>query len=421
MTFFLRSAVLVGLIVLVDWYFFQAISTVIRPLSAGKRSVITWAYWGFTLFSVVLIVVSWLYPVHEWSKFGRVYVVSFVIIVSLSKLLGIVFVLVDDVVRGGRWLANAVLPSAQMTNTAQQGEGISRMEFLNQLALAVAAVPFFGFVYGMVRGAFNYTVHRSTVQLPTLPEAFHGLKIVHISDMHIGSFTSPEPLKKAVQIINAQKPDVIFFTGDLVNNLASETDGMMDVLKQIQAPLGVFSSIGNHDYGDYVPWESKELKQANFERLKQVHAEAGWTLLMNEHRILERDGQTIAVLGVENWGAAMNFPKRGDLQKAYAGSEPHPVKLLLSHDPSHWDAQVTTQYNDIAITFSGHTHGAQFGVEIPGFRWSPVQYFYKQWAGLYRKGEQYLYVNRGLGFLGYPGRVGISPEITVLQLERAAT
>jgi len=283
MTFFLRSAVLVGLIVLVDWYFFQAISTVIRPLSAGKRSVITWAYWGFTLFSVVLIVVSWLYPVHEWSKFGRVYVVSFVIIVSLSKLLGIVFVLVDDVVRGGRWLANAVLPSAQMTNTAQQGEGISRMEFLNQLALAVAAVPFFGFVYGMVRGAFNYTVHRSTVQLPTLPEAFHGLKIVHISDMHIGSFTSPEPLKKAVQIINAQKPDVIFFTGDLVNNLASETDGMMDVLKQIQAPLGVFSSIGNHDYGDYHIWPNEAAKKQNMENMISLHRRIGWKLLRNEH------------------------------------------------------------------------------------------------------------------------------------------
>jgi predicted MPP superfamily phosphohydrolase len=211
------------------------------------------------------------------------------------------------------------------------------------------------------------------------------------------------------------EPDLVFFTGDLVNNKADEMDGWTEVFSKIKAPMGVYSILGNHDYGDYHPWPDQAAKEANFERLKSVHQTLGWNLLMNEHRIIERDGASFALIGVENWGAKANFSRYGDLKKAYAGSEPHPFKILLSHDPSHWDAQVCKEYNDIDLMLSGHTHGMQFGVEIPGIRWSPVQYVYKQWAGLYQNGHQHLYVNRGFGFLGYPGRVGILPEITFIE------
>jgi predicted MPP superfamily phosphohydrolase len=255
--------------------------------------------------------------------------------------------------------------------------------------------------------------------LPNLPAAFNGLKIVQLSDIHTGSFVSSEPLEKALRMIQEQNADVIFFTGDLVNNITEEAIPYTEIFKQVKAPLGVYSTLGNHDYGDYVQWPSVEAKQKNFEDIKNLHAEFGWKLLMNEHIILKKGDAEIAVLGVENWGAAMRFPKYGDLKKAHAGTENFPVKLLLSHDPSHWDAQVRKQYPDIDLTFSGHTHGMQFGIEIPGFRWSPSKYIYKQWADLYQEGKQFLYVNRGLGFLGYPGRVGILPEITVVELHNA--
>ena len=212
------------------------------------------------------------------------------------------------------------------------------------------------------------------------------------------------------------EPDLVFFTGDLVNNVATEMDGFIDVFSNIKAPMGVFSILGNHDYGDYVKWPSKAAKEDNLNRLKEIHGEMGWRLLLNENVTLEKDGESIALIGIENWGAKGNFSRYGDLQKAYEGTGSHPFKILLSHDPSHWEAQVCKDYKDIDLMFSGHTHGMQFGVELPGFRWSPVQYMYKQWAGIYRNSKQKLYVNRGFGFLGYPGRVGILPEITLIEL-----
>jgi predicted MPP superfamily phosphohydrolase len=223
-------------------------------------------------------------------------------------------------------------------------------------------------------------------------------------------------VEKGVRKLMEQEPDLVFFTGDLVNNVATEMDGFIDIFSNIKAPLGVYSILGNHDYGDYVKWPSKDAKEANLNRLKQIHGEMGWRLLLNEHVTIEKDGETIALIGIENWGAKGNFSRYGDLQKAYDGAAAHPFKILLSHDPSHWEAQVCKDYKDIDLMFSGHTHGMQFGVEIPGFRWSPVQYMYKHWAGVYRNNKQKLYVNRGFGFLGYPGRVGILPEITLIEL-----
>ncbi|HEY1116002.1 MAG TPA: metallophosphoesterase, partial [Chitinophagaceae bacterium] len=263
---------------------------------------------------------------------------------------------------------------------------------------------------------YNYQVRRQTLRFKTLPAPFKGLKIIHISDIHSGSFNNKTAVQQGVEKILALKPDLILFTGDLVNNKADEMDDYIDVFRLLKAPLGVYSILGNHDYGDYVQWETREHKAQNLARLKEVHSRMGWRLLLNENVLLERSGQKIALLGIENWGAKANFPKYGKMEEAHSGTEAAPFKILMSHDPSHWDAEVLTKYNDIDLMLSGHTHGMQFGVEIPWLRWSPVQYVYKQWAGLYESGHQKLYINRGFGFLGYPGRVGILPEISLLEL-----
>jgi len=223
-------------------------------------------------------------------------------------------------------------------------------------------------------------------------------------------------VNKGIDLLLAQQPDIIFFTGDLVNNSAEEMSNYMDVFSHVSAPLGVYSILGNHDYGDYEEWESEEAKSANLRRIKEIHGELGWRLLLDEHIYIEKGDHKIALIGVENWGAG--FHQIGDLSAAYNGCEAS-VKLLLSHDPTHWDEEVRKLYKDIDITFSGHTHGAQMGIETGGFKWSPISLRYEKWAGLYQEEQQYLYINRGYGFLGYPGRIGIWPEITVMTLNKA--
>jgi predicted MPP superfamily phosphohydrolase len=281
--------------------------------------------------------------------------------------------------------------------------------------LAVGGTVFGTLVYGF-GNKYRYQVSRMRMSFKNLPAAFKGMRIVHISDIHSGSFTDKEAVEKGIKKILKEKPDMILFTGDLVNDRASEMKDYMDVFSQLKAPFGVYSTLGNHDYGDYARWESIEAKKENLEQLKQVHKNMGWRLLMNEHVVLEKGGDRIALLGIENWGAKGNFSKYGKMEEAYPGAEQYPFKILMSHDPSHWDAEVRTKYNDIDLTLAGHTHGMQFGLELPGFKWSPIKYMYKQWAGLYEAGDQRLYVNRGFGFLGYPGRIGILPEITVIEL-----
>ena len=291
---------------------------------------------------------------------------------------------------------------------------------LAKISVLMSGAPLLLMIYGMARNRHRYKIHEVTVSLVNLPKALEGLKIVQISDVHSGSFTDKAPLKKGIELINQAKADLVFFTGDLVNSIATEMEPYTDVFDKITAKYGVFSVLGNHDYGDYVRWPSKEMKLTNLNRLIHLQKQMGWHLLLNENRLLSINGEKIAIIGVENYSASPRFSKYGDLQKAYTGSESATLKLLLSHDPSHWDDQIAPNQSDIAITFSGHTHGAQFGIEIEGwFKWSPVKYFYKQWAGLYQKGQQFLYVNRGFGYLGYPGRVGILPEITVMQLKCA--
>lgn len=402
------------LLLLVDWYFYQAIITVLKESSAFRKSASAYIYWGFTIFTFLLFLTPSFISLADWPKYIRVYLFALVIMVAVSKIIGSLFLATDDIIRLFRWIGSYFTTKTEIV--VENAHSISRLKFLSQIALGMTALPLAGFIYGMVRGAFDYKIHPIKVTLPNLPSAFNGLKIIQISDIHSGSFVSTAHLEEAVKIIEREKPDLIFFTGDLVNDRASETDLYIDVLSKIKAPLGVFSTLGNHDYGDYVTWGSPEAKAENLNNLKNVHAQVGWKLLMNEHIPIKIGEDEIAIIGIENWGGSFHFPKYGDLKKAHSGTEKYPVKLLLSHDPSHWDLQVKKDYKDIDITFSGHTHGGQFGIEIPGFRWSPSQYAYKQWAGLYSHQDQHLYVNRGLGFLGYPGRVGISPEITVMEL-----
>lgn len=288
-------------------------------------------------------------------------------------------------------------------------------EFLVQMGLFASAIPVASVLYGVTKGKFNYRVMNENIRFSNLPQSFRGLKIVHISDMHLGSFKQKfDQIAKAVEMINEQEPDLIFFTGDLVNNFAEETDGWAPVLSQMKAKTGKYSILGNHDYGDYSEWDSPEEKEKNLVAIKNFHRKIGFRLLLNESETISINNEEISITGVENWGKPP-FPQHGDLGRATKNIQPEHFKILLSHDPSHWEEEVLSK-TDIDITFSGHTHGMQFGIERAGIKWSPIQYKYPRWGGLYREHKQYLYVNRGFGYHGFPGRIGMPPEITVIEL-----
>ncbi|MGV3504564.1 MAG: metallophosphoesterase [Adhaeribacter sp.] len=410
-------SILILIALLVDWYVFQALRTITHNLPLRQQRMWQVFYWSLSVLTAATIIGFSLTRGAPPSHL-KTYLVSTVFIIFACKMVVVLFLLVDDGMRLAKYLFISLSPASTGPQPAS-AEALSRSAFLSKLGFLAAGIPLVAFVYGMVRGAYNYQVKRITLKTPKLPPAFDGYRILQISDLHTGSFPGPEPLQKAVELINQQGADLIFFTGDLVNNIASEVTMHQPALSQLKAKDGVYSVLGNHDYGDYVSWDSRQAKEQNLETLKQTHKQMGWRLLLNESASIHRQGERLAVIGVENWSTRMNFPKYGDLARAYAGAAGAPFKILLSHDPSHWDGEINRQYPDIDLTLSGHTHGMQFGVNIPGFRWSPVQYVYKQWAGLYQKGSQFLYVNTGLGFLGYPGRVGFLPEITVIELKRA--
>jgi predicted MPP superfamily phosphohydrolase len=320
----------------------------------------------------------------------------------------------DDVRRGAFWTIGQVASTAgaKFMNTEQ---GIPRSAFLNWLGVGISSSLFLSLLYGF-GNKYKYQLLHKKVAIKNLPAAFKGFKIIHISDIHSGSLKEKVAVQKGIDLIQKQQADLILFTGDLVNDKATEMQDWTPIFGQLSAPKGVFSTLGNHDYGDYVQWSSKEAKEANLNALKSVHASMGWKLLMNENVTIEKGGAKIKLVGIENWGAKARFPKYGQLNKALEGVDPTDVIVLMSHDPSHWEAQVIPEFPQVDLMLSGHTHGMQFGLENPYFKWSPVQWVYKQWAGLYQQGDQKLYVNRGFGFLGYPGRVGIMPEITLVEL-----
>jgi predicted MPP superfamily phosphohydrolase len=379
------------------------------------RSVIFISYWVLSVFALLLFLLLPVLNLENYSKGLRATIFAIVVGLFFAKFAAALFLFIDDLRRAVQWIAARLFFSNAKGESIKAGNGISRSAFLSWLGVAAGGTIFGSLVYGFTN-KYNYHVRNISLRFPNLPAAFKGLKVVQISDIHSGSFNNKAAVQHGVEKIMALKPDLILFTGDLVNNTADEMQGYQEVFRQLKAPLGVYSILGNHDYGDYVEWGSPAEKKANLERLKGIHAAMGWRLLMNEHVLLERGGEKIALLGIENWSAKARFPKYGKMGDAYAGTEGIPFKILMSHDPSHWDAEVRPEYSDVDLMLSGHTHGMQFGVELPWFRWSPVQYVYKQWAGLYEEGKQKLYVNRGYGFIGYPGRVGILPEISHIEL-----
>jgi len=420
---------------LIDLYLWQAIKFLIQKRTKTWQISVKILYWGLSICVIGSIIAFFLSGDIENNKNLRTIIMSTYFIVYVSKLFAFVFLLVDDFKRFVLWIFGRLKMFITGKNRVEISKEemeeeialsidvnkITRSEFITRAGLIAGAAPFIMLSRGITGGAHNYNVHRKEIFLPNLPDAFDGLKILQISDIHAGSFFSKDGVQRGIELIKEQKADIAFFTGDLVNNKTDEAYDWMDQFSEVKAPMGVYSIFGNHDYGDYtLDWKSAEHKAKNLTDLVNVHKDLGWTLLRNEHVIIERDFKKLAVIGVENWGHKGRFQKYADVDKAIAGMQQVPVKILLSHDPSHFDNIVSEKHKDIDITLSGHTHGFQFGVEFGKYKWSPSQYIYPHWAGLYKSENQYLYVNRGFGFIGYPGRVGIMPEITVITLSNKA-
>ncbi len=407
--------IIVVIMLLLDLYVFQVVKTLASGASEKTKIVIYAIYWTLSVSAIAFL---WLLPylnTDTWPKGVRNYIFATIAGLFIAKLLATIFFLIDDIRRGITWVLSKMFPENIDDTNNNTAWNIGRSAFLSWLGVGVGGTFLGTFIYGF-SNKYNYDIKKVKLNYKNLPAGFKGLKIIQVSDIHSGSFANKNAVNKGVDMILKENADLILFTGDLVNDMATEMHNYVDVFGRLKAPLGVYSTLGNHDYGDYVEWPSLQLKKENLEKLKQIHGKMGWRLLMNEHVALARNGDSIALLGIENWSALKRFPKYGRMDLAYAGTEKYPFKILMSHDPTHWDAEVRPKYGDIDLALAGHTHGMQFGFETPFFKWSPVQWVYRQWAGLYEEGNQKLYVNRGYGFLGYPGRVGILPEITVIEL-----
>jgi predicted MPP superfamily phosphohydrolase len=407
----LRWFLLIGFVFLIEFYSFQAFKTVIKP------KVFHWIYLLVSVLALVLIV-------YGFTKFDRsvgqtkqsLFTIGLLLLFIIPKVLITSILLLEDITRVLLGIVRV------FTDNTSSSENFlpERRKFISQVALGLAAIPFSSLIYGMTLGKYNFKVIRQQLSFPDLPEAFDGFIITHISDIHSGSFDNKEKIEYAIDLINQQETDIILFTGDIVNSLATEMHPWIDTFKKINTPKhGKYSVLGNHDYGEYIDWKGdNKAKEKNFEDIKDLHRQIDFKLLLNEHVFIEKNNQKMVLVGVENWGE--KFKKAGDLNKASQGLTKDDFKILMSHDPSHWNSEVQYHKKHFQLTLSGHTHGFQFGIEIPGIiKWSPVQYVYKQWAGLYENLERKIYVNRGFGFHAYPGRVGIMPEITIIELKKS--
>ncbi|QYJ69360.1 metallophosphoesterase [Flavobacterium litorale] len=403
----IRWILLFVFVAVIEIYAFQAVRTLTK---------VRWVLWAYQAISFLIIA----YIAYSFTQFDRsvgqnkqtLFTMGLLLITFIPKMVLGVIMFGEDILRVISGIIREFLGN---NNESFLNE---RRKFVSQIALGAAAIPFLSLLYGVTKGKYNFRVKKKTIYYPDLPENFDGLTITQISDIHSGSFDDADEINHAIDLINEQESDILLFTGDIVNTHATEMHPWIDTFKRIKTPeLGKYSVLGNHDYGEYIAWDTKKEKEDNFEAIKDLHRQIDFKLLLNENVKIKKGNQEIALVGVENWGH--NFKKAGDLPKASEGLTPEDFKILMSHDPSHWEYEVKNDRNNYHLTLSGHTHGLQFGIEIPGFiKWSPVQYVYKQWAGLYEKAGRYIYVNRGFGFHAYPGRVGIWPEITVLELKR---
>jgi len=410
------------ILVLIDFYIYYVLRK--STIKWAKGDFFKWAWWGYSFGLLIGVIVSIYFSIP--LLFRSIILVAFFLTFT-SKVFYVLVLLIDEIRRAAlwskkKWKNTKRQPSVPIKETVAANEEadsavetISRSQFLTRAGIVVAAIPFSTLSWGIAVGGYDYRVMQQKLYLPHLPKAFHGMRIGQISDIHSGSFYNKKAVEGGVGMLLREKVDVIFFTGDLVNGQAKEMRNYQDLFQKVKAPLGVYSILGNHDYGDYYYGkEDSPEKRKNLLQLKDIHRIMGWDLLLNEHRKLTVDNETIGILGVENWGTG-RFPKYGRIDLAREGTDDLPVKLLLSHDPSHWRAQIL-EHPDIDVMFAGHTHGMQFGVRGEHYQWSPAEYVYQEWAGLYQEGKQQLYVNVGYGFLGYPGRVGILPEITIFEL-----
>lgn len=406
--------IIIAITLLLDGYVFSGLKTLTKGWRSQRAQQLV--KWGFLIFSLGITVffliglpgfrtAQGMTPFPEW-------ILSLFLAIFITKLFFSIILLVGDL---GRLIAALV----NSLNKRHTGPALpSRRRFISEIATLVAAVPFAGFLYGMLKGKYDYRLHRTTLYFEDLPDAFDGFTITQVSDIHSGSFDNTAAVQRGIDLAKAQHSDLFVFTGDLVNNAAWEIEPYLHRFSQLKAPYGQFSILGNHDYGDYIEWETEKEKADNLEKLKQHHNTLGYRLLLDEHTTIEKDGQQITLIGVQNWGRG--FIQKGDLDKAMQGVDPNAFKICLSHDPTHWEEKIRHHPTKIHLTLAGHTHGAQFGVESDKWRWSPVQYRYLDWAGLANENGRYLYVNRGFGFLAFSGRLGIWPEITVITLKRKA-
>ena len=404
----MRWLITLLLLVFFQWYSYQALKTAISN---------RWILYGYVFFTVIIVGNLLFYTLilerNTTNEPRLMYAIGFFLSLLIFQLLVSVILLAEDVFRIPQALYSFLKRVPEQTQFIP-----SRRKIISQIALGLASIPFASLLYGMYRGKYNYKVLSYNLEFEDLPDAFDGFKITQISDIHSGSFDNQTKVQYGVDLVNQQKSDLVLFTGDLVNNRADEIKPWIKIFNKIKAEFGVFSILGNHDYGDYMRWESPAAKRKNMEDLYDAHNEMGWDLLLNESRFIEKDGERLAIIGVENWGSG--FKKAGDLNKALNKVSEKDFKILLTHDPSHWEAQVIPHPFKIHLTLSGHTHGMQFGIEIPGvIKWSPAKWRYKQWAGVYDENKQYLNVNRGFGYLAYPGRVGMWPEVSVITLSKA--
>mgnify|MGYP003635713160 FL=1 len=403
------SAIISAIIGLLMWYNIGALRSAFSSYAPWIKKLVVMFY-GFTHLILIAGLVYLVFTTDQ--KTGSSSYMpwfGYLILLLVPDLLMSVFLLLEDFIRLLIWGYNKVSGQNELAMPA-------RRKFISQLALASAAIPFTSIAYGLVKGKYNYKIKKIELAFKDLPKAFDGLTITQISDLHTGSFDNKTQVEHGVELINSLKSDMILFTGDLVNNKASEAEPWIDVFGKCSAPMGKFSVLGNHDYGDYIPWDSPEEKNNNLSRLKSIHGEMGFKLLLNENVNIHKNGESISICGVENWGKPP-FVQYGDLDKALNNT--HDFRVLLSHDPSHFDEQVKQHNKKVHLTLAGHTHGMQFGIDIPGFKWSPVKWKYPKWSGLYTELEQHLYVNQGFGFLAFPGRVGMWPEITQITLKMA--
>jgi predicted MPP superfamily phosphohydrolase len=403
--------ILTFILLLIDWYLWEAIKVAIQSTSIQTQQIIKWIYWVLTM---TVLVGLWAHNFIGPEVMGvklRTFILGSLFVTYCSKLFSLVFILIYDASRFLSWSREKLTSGNEPVNT------ISRSEFVMKAALLATSVPAVALTWGIISGAHDYHIRRVRLVIKNLPKAFQGLTIAQISDIHTGSFFNRTAVKGGVEMLFKEKAEMVFFTGDLVNDRASEVKDYIDIFNKIKAPLGVYSTLGNHDYGFYEGPGRPEVKKQNLDAIINAHKVLGYDLLLDENRIINVNGEKLAIIGVQNISATESiFHNNGDLAKASKGTGEASVKLLLSHDPSHWDKEVNSSFKDIDIMFSGHTHGGQFGVTIGDRTYSASQLAFKQWAGLYQKGDQQLYVNRGFGYLGYPGRVGMPPEITVFEL-----